>query len=286
MRRSTSQATVSDWETRAMAGTRICWDDRRPRLVAVMLIAAWAAMGIAAAPAGTARPGNSDGARGQDDAGSLLGEYFRRFLDDRDIEAFRDRVDARYSEAALCRLLSDSPVVANRRAAVVALSALGTFARSNAALGRALRDPDPVVRRLAEDALWSIWFRADTPENNEALLDVIRSVQRGDLNRAEALATRLIDVAPRFAEAYNRRAIIAFEQGRFADSARDCERVLELNPYHFGALGGLAQCELQLDRPAQAIEALRRASRLQPYNVGIKDTIRRLTARLDIDEPR
>jgi tetratricopeptide (TPR) repeat protein len=269
-----------------MARTRICWHFRPPRLVSVVLIAAWAAMGMAAAPAGTARPGNTDGTRGRDDTGSLLGEYFRRFLDDRDIEAFRDRVDARYSESALCRLLSDSPVVTNRRAAVVALSALGTYARSNATLGRALRDPDPVVRRLAEDALWSIWFRADTPENNEALLEVIVSARRGDLNRAEALATRLIDVAPRFAEAYNQRAIIAFELGRFADSARDCGRVLQLNPYHFGALGGLAQCQLQLDRPAQALEALRRASRLQPYNVGIQDSIRRLAARLEVDEPR
>jgi tetratricopeptide (TPR) repeat protein len=243
-------------------------------------------MGVVAASGGAVRPSLTNDRRGQDESGSLLSEYFRRFLDDQDIEAFRDRVDARYSEGALCRLLTDSHGVTTRRAAVVALGSLGSFPRSNSVLGRALRDPDPVVRQLAEDALWSLWFRADTPENNRALLEVIQSVRRGDLDRAEALATRLIDVAPRFAEAYNQRAIIAFEQRRFEDSVRDCRRVLELNPYHFGALSGLAQCQLQLDRPAQALETLRRASRLQPYNLGIRENIRQIAALVEIDEPR
>lgn len=233
----------------------------------------------------TARAGLTDRGRGQEESASLLHAYFRRFLDDHDLEAFRDRVDARYSEEALCRFLADSPGAMTRRAAVVALGSVGGYARSNPVLGRALRDPDPTVRRLAEDALWSLWFRADTPENNEALREVIRSARRGDLDRAETLATRLIAAAPRFAEAYNQRAIIAFEKGRFEDSARDCRRVLELNPYHFGALGGLAQCQLQLDRPAQALETLQRASRLQPYNLGIRDTIRLISARMALDEP-
>jgi tetratricopeptide (TPR) repeat protein len=254
--------------------------------VLLILIAATALVAPAAAPTETIRPGIDPGGRAPDDAGSLLGDYFRRLLDDRDLEAFRDRVNARYSESVLCRLANDSPGVTTRRAAVVALGSLGGFARSNPVLGRALRDPDPVVRRLAEDALWSLWFRADTPENNGTLLEVIASVRGGDLNRAEAMATRLIDAAPRFAEAYNQRAIIAFEQGRFDDSIRDCRRVLELNPYHFGALGGLAQCQLRLDRPAQALETLRRASRLQPYNLGIQDTIRRIAAQVEADEPR
>ena len=66
------------------------------------------------------------------------------------------------------------------------------------------------------------------------------------------MATRLIAIAPAFAEAYNQRAIIYFEQGRYAESARDCRRVLSINPYHFGALAGLFQCQIGLDRAADA----------------------------------
>jgi tetratricopeptide (TPR) repeat protein len=101
------------------------------------------------------------------------------------------------------------------------------------------------------------------------------------MNQAESVATRLIAVAPRFAEAYNQRAIIYFGQGRFAESAQDCERVLSLNPYHFGALSGLAECQLRMNRPDEAIKALRRSSKLQPYNTGLRDTIRVLEARVE-----
>ena len=78
-------------------------------------------------------------------------------------------------------------------------------------LGRALRDADPIVRQFAEDALWSVWFRADTPENNRSLQQIVQLIAKGELHRAEAQATRLILAAPHFAEAYNQRAIIYFE---------------------------------------------------------------------------
>jgi tetratricopeptide (TPR) repeat protein len=233
-----------------------------------------------------ARLGVGGAGRWEAETGSLLVDYFRSFLDDRDFETFRDRVAARYSEGALGRILSDSPAVSARRAAVMSLGLLGGFEQSNAALGRALRDSDEVVRRLAQDALWSIWFRADTPENNRALQEVVLLIGRGQLSRAETLANHLIAVAPNFAEAYNQRAILHFDQGRFAESARDCQHVLMRNPYHFGAISGLAQCQLRLDRPADALKTLRRALKLQPYSDGLRENVKLLEARLDPEGSR
>jgi tetratricopeptide (TPR) repeat protein len=251
-----------------------------------LALAAWAGAGTRTAAGGTVRSGIADAAPARQPADSLLDEYFRLYLADRDFEAFRDRVAARYGEDALCRLAADSPGVTTRRAAVLALGALGGFPRSNPVLGRALRDPDPVARQLAEVALWSLWFRADTPEHNRTLERVKQLAGQGELNRAEALATRLIIAAPGFAEAYNQRAIIYFEQGRFAESARDCQRVLSINPYHFGALGGLAQCQLQLNQPAEALKTLRRALRLQPYHAGLRENLKFLEARVELDGSR
>src|SRR5947209_2658203 len=79
----------------------------------------------------------------------------------------------------------------------------------------ALRDTDPTVRSLADNALWAIWFRADTPENNEILEQVRTLIGRQQIDQAIALATRLIGRAPRFAEAYNQRAIAHYIQGHF-----------------------------------------------------------------------
>src|SRR5262249_40358331 len=145
---------------------------------------------------------------------------------------------------------------------------------------------DPEVRRFAEEALWLIWFRADTPENNRALQHVAHLISLGQLAEAEALANRLIGLAPEFAEAYNQRAILYFQQGRFADSAADCRRALSRNPYHSGALSGLAQCQLRLDHPAEALKTLRRAGRLQPYSQGLRGTIKRLEAQIEHEGSR
>src|SRR5690606_12090469 len=119
-------------------------------------------------------------------------------------------------------------------------------------------DDDPIVRGLASDALWAIWFRADTPENNARLREVRERMNLGRLDEAHRLATELIALAPEFAEAYNQRAIASYSLGRFAESAADCRRVLELNPYHFGALNGLAGCYLKLGRTDLALETFRR----------------------------
>ena len=222
----------------------------------------------------------------EEHAGSLLVEYFKKFLEDRDMEAFRDRVAARYNEGTLGRILAGSPAVAARRAAVVSLGLLGSFEQSNAALGRSLKDSDAAVRGMAEQALWTVWFRADTPENNQLLDQVRNSIRSEQFKEAETLATRLIQLAPNFAEAYNQRAIIYFQQGRFADSVQDCRQVLRRNPYHFGAISGMAECQLRLNRSRDALKTLRQGLKLQPYSNSLRDFIRKLETQIEPDDSR
>jgi tetratricopeptide (TPR) repeat protein len=219
-------------------------------------------------------------------SGSLLVEYFKEFVKQRDVDEFRQRVNARYSEGTLSRILTGSPDVSARRAAVLSLGMLGTFEQSNAVLGRALRDRDLAVRSMAEDALWAIWFRADTPEHNQRLEQVRHLIGREQLEQAETLVKRLIADAPNFAEAYNQRAFILFLLGRFAESADECERVLARNPYHIGAIEGLAKCQLHLKRPRDALKSLRRAFKLRPHNAALGDSIHELETQIDSDGAR
>jgi tetratricopeptide (TPR) repeat protein len=210
---------------------------------------------------------------------SLLVGYYESFLRDQNIDAFRQNVSARYTEGTLCRLLQSGTMHA-RRAAVLALGLTGSF-QVNATVAKALRDEDMIVRSLAQSALWAIWFRADSPEHNATLEQVHDLNGRGRHREAEALATQLIGAAPRFAEAYNQRAIALYLQGRIAESAADCRRVLERNPYHFGALSGLGQCYIKLGRRRDALDTFRRALKIQPQSEDLKETVERLEANPD-----
>ena len=208
--------------------------------------------------------------------GALLVTCYETFLHDRDLDAFRRQVLAWYMESTLARL-SGVENAQTRRAAVFALGLVGSY-QHNPTVARALRDPDRTVRILAENALWAIWFLADTAENNAALERVSLLIGHREYRKATFAATCLIERAPTFSEAYNQRAIAEYYLGEFQASADDCRLVLEHNPYHIGALTGLAKCLLQLDRRDDAIEALRRSSRLQPYNEELKHLISALEA--------
>jgi tetratricopeptide (TPR) repeat protein len=192
------------------------------------------------------------------------------------LDRFKDKVAARYTEGTLQRLLDGTQAEA-RRAAVLALGLTGTM-RSNDALAAMLHDDDQAVRELTSDALWSLWFRADTPANNQELQRLMRLSSSREADPAEVLMgfDALIKKAPNFAEAYNQRAILYFRMGELEKSIADCEAVLKLNPHQFGAAGGMAQCYMRLKKPRPALKAYRRTFRINPGMEGVQEVIQSL----------
>src|SRR5262249_17040641 len=194
--------------------------------------------------------------------GEKASEWARRLQEG--LKGFKKKLAARYTEGTLQRLLESSHTLA-RRAAVVALGLVGTI-RSNQAVAGMLYDEDGKVRQFAADALWLLWFRADKPENNRELQRLMRLANddKGDPAKALAGLSALIKKAPRFAEAYNQRAILHYRSEQYSEAIADCETVLKLNPYHFGAASGLARSYLELKKPRAALKAYRSALRINP----------------------
>lgn len=184
---------------------------------------------------------------------------------------FRAAVRARYTEGTLERLLSTSDDIKARRAAALALGLTGT-PRAVPTVALALHDYDQLVRRFAADTLWELWFREGTDEQNTRLRE---AAQEPNQVKARAELDDLIREAPTFAEAHNQRAIWFFKRGEFIRAIEDCETVLRLNPYHFGAAAGLGQCLLKLNRPQSALRAFRHALAINP-DLDLHDTVRSL----------
>jgi tetratricopeptide (TPR) repeat protein len=207
---------------------------------------------------------------------------FEALLKDPNAQAFGNRVDTRYTEESLTRILASSSDVKARRAAALAAAFSAHFDPSNAAVAKGLRDNDPTVRFFTSKALWAIWFRASSPENNKAIEQVSRLIGEGELDEAIAKATLVIEKAPDFAEAYNQRAIAQYLKGHFAESVEDCRRALARNPYHFGALNGMAGCYQCLDQPRKALSTLRQALRVCPHDESIAQSVHILEQQLGV----
>jgi len=188
---------------------------------------------------------------------------------------FKRAVEARYFEDTLERLLN-SPDAQARQAAVLALDLTGSI-QVNASVAHCLHDDDPMVREMAADALWSIWRRADKPENNQELRRLMRLIA-DDGNPQEVLNgfEALLRKAPRFAEAFNQRAVFHYLRGDYIRAIADCEKTMRLNPYHFGAAAGMGQCFMKQKKLKAALRIYRRASRINPNLHNIRETIESL----------
>jgi tetratricopeptide (TPR) repeat protein len=214
----------------------------------------------------------------------LLVEFYRRLPQDQEgplrkwlarsqtaINLFKRKTERYYNEGTLLRLLGN-PSGEVRQATVLALGLVGSM-NSNRAIALRLHDEDDGVRELAANALWSVWFRAD---GEDSARELRRLVAQSDPKRALTGLDTLISRAPRFAEAYNQRAILYFQARIFDRSVSDCEMVVALNPCHFGALCGMGQCLLHLGKHRAALRALRNALRIHPTLEGVEETIRAL----------
>jgi tetratricopeptide (TPR) repeat protein len=201
----------------------------------------------------------------------VLRELYEQFLADEDAAAFVHRVGRRYNTATLERLVQYGSRL-DRRAAVLALGYLGTY-ESNTTLGPALCDADRGVRLLAENAIRSVWVRAGTERQRREINSVIALNTAADYENAYERVNRLLDEAPWFAEAWNQRAIAGYCTERYEQSIRDCQQALELNPYHFGAAAGMGQCYLKLGVRSMALEAFRRALKLNPNLEGVRANV-------------
>ena len=134
-------------------------------------------------------------------------------------------------------------------------------------LVKALRDPDEVVRALAEHSLWEVWSRSGDPAVDDLFQIGIEQLNQRNAPAAIETFSEIIKKRPEFAEGWNKRATLYYLIGEYDKSLADCEEVLKRNPVHFGVLSGFGMIYLQQGKPEKALEYFQRALGVNP-NLG------------------
>ena len=159
-----------------------------------------------------------------------------------------------------------------RRDAASQLGAVGTMADATL-LVKALRDADEGVRDRAEQAMWQIWARSGDQDVDRLYQEGVAQMNAGDLQQSIATFTRIIELKPDFAEAWNKRATLYFFIGDLRKSLADCDEVMKRNPYHFGALAGYAQIYVRLEYYDRALEYSQRALKINPNMEAVRRNV-------------
>lgn len=199
-------------------------------------------------------------------------------LEKRDPAALLGHLRRNWTPEQITSLLSCRDADA-RKVAALALSLVGSSCCIPPLLER-LKDPDSMTNQLAENALWSIWFRAGPPEANACLAQGARFLAARDYRAATAAFNRAIELAPAFAEAYHQRGIAWYLLEDYDRSAADCQRATQLMPCHFGAWSGLGHCHAHRGRVIEAIKCYRRALEINPHLHGIRQAVEEISAHL------
>ena len=192
----------------------------------------------------------------------VLTQLYENFLNDDDCPSFIKEVSRRYLISTLEKL-TESGEALTRRGAVLALGFLADF-DTNLTLGPLLKDANPTVRSMAEQAIQQIWFRIGSDAEQKEILILERLNLANEFENTVARSTRLIQSNPDLAEVWNQRAIAQFSLMRFSESIKDCYETLERNPFHYPAAIGMGHSYLEINDTFNAIESFKRALTMNP----------------------
>lgn len=138
-----------------------------------------------------------------------------------------------------------------------------------------LNDPFDLVEAAGiTQQIWQNWYQSDIPAVTDLMKRGARSMRYADYQQAEGYFTQVIEIAPQFAEGWNRRATVYYLMGEYQLSTDDVAKTLDLEPRHFGALTGQGLVYLQLERSNLALQYMQRALQANPHLPNLKENIK------------
>ena len=119
--------------------------------------------------------------------------------------------------------------------------------------------------KLLEEKIWLIWNKHPTSNKlTERLEFGTELMQYGDYNYALKVFDNIIVTDPQWSEAWNKRATVYFLMNQLTNSLDDIDKVLNIEPRHFGALSGQARIFIKLQKYEKAIKSIESALKFYP----------------------
>jgi len=141
--------------------------------------------------------------------------------------------------------------------------------------------PDADIAKQVENRIWAIWLASGSDTADLLMSRVKAAIEAKDTKLAIALLGSIIDIKPDYIEAWNRRATLFFALKDYGRAMADIQEVLNREPRHFGALGGLGMILEEVGEDKQALDAYRKAIAINPHMQKIPEHVKALTEKVE-----
>ena len=115
------------------------------------------------------------------------------------------------------------------------------------------------------DRIWGIWMQSGRDDVDVMMSRVVANTAGQHYGLALLLLDEVTDIAPQFAEAWNKRAALHYSMGEYAGALEDIEKALKLEPRHFGALTVKSAILADMSKWTDALAAYRAALAINPH---------------------
>ena len=123
---------------------------------------------------------------------------------------------------------------------------------------------DDAAREIAPE-IWRAWTLSGRAEIDTLMMQAGVAMAQRHISLASTLLDEVVQLAPDFAEGWNQRATLRWMVGDHAGSQADIDKVLALEPRHFGALAGRAMMFIEAERFKEALAVYRQALAVNPF---------------------
>jgi len=113
--------------------------------------------------------------------------------------------------------------------------------------------------------IWKLWLQSSDPAVDGEMQRAIAVMAHGLPALALPILDDIVARAPGWSEGWNKRATVLFMMGEHDRSLADIDRVLALEPRHFGALAGIGLIRIAKGENREALAALRKALGYNPF---------------------
>lgn len=141
--------------------------------------------------------------------------------------------------------------------------------------------PDAGQAAPVAEAIEQLWLQSGSDTIGVLMGRSAKAIKDNKTELALQLLDAVVELAPDYAEGWNRRAYVEFLLNNYEGAVGDLRRALALEPNHFKALEGLARILRDTGQKKAALQAYKQILKINPFQQGAKQAVDELSVEVE-----